>query len=151
MLELATKNKMRGGRRGHAAKLISGARELVETYEGQQKSAIEQAKVGLEEKLETLRILDTAIQDMICASESTDEAFVEEIESSAKVRAEMQEAIILINGALSTGGQTLAAEPSGNSSNAVAENGGSSSHARLPKLEVRKFKRKDPRMARVLG
>jgi hypothetical protein len=44
---------------------------------------------------------------MICASEATDEAFLEEIESSAKVRAEMQEAIILINGALTTGEQTL--------------------------------------------
>jgi hypothetical protein len=31
MSELATKKKMRGGHRGHAAKLISGARELVET------------------------------------------------------------------------------------------------------------------------
>jgi hypothetical protein len=60
---------------------------------------VEQAKVGLEEKLETLRVLDTAIQEVICVSESTDEVFLEEIESSAKVRAEMQEAIILINGA----------------------------------------------------
>jgi hypothetical protein len=53
----------------------------------------------------------------------------------------MQEAIILINGALTTGEQTLVTEPSGSSSNAMAdlENGGSSSHARLPKLEVRKF------------
>jgi hypothetical protein len=86
-------------------------------------------------------VLDTAIQEMICASESTDEAFLEEIESSAKVRAEMQEAIILINGALTTGEQTLVTEPSGSSSNAMAdlENGGSSSHVRLPKLEVRKF------------
>jgi hypothetical protein len=57
---------MKDGHQGHTVKLISG----------QWKSAVEQAKVGREEKLETLRILDMAIQDMICASESTDKAFL---------------------------------------------------------------------------
>ena len=112
MAELATKTKMRGGHRSHAVKLVSKARELVEGYDGTRKSAVEQAKMAFAEKMETLKTLDATIQDMIGASEATDEALLEDIESSAKVRADIQEAIILIGGVLATGDGTLSTEAS---------------------------------------
>ena len=48
--ELATKKNIRGGHRGHAVKLVSAAHELVEGYDGQSKTAIQQMRVSLSEK-----------------------------------------------------------------------------------------------------
>ena len=51
MAYLTTKKKSRGGHRGLVGKLVANARELVEGYDGERKSAIKQAKLALEEKL----------------------------------------------------------------------------------------------------
>ena len=91
MADLTTKKKSRGGHRGLVAKLIANARELVEGYDRERKSAIKQAKLALEEKLEQLRTLDEEIQRMICEDEnSTQEASQEDMEASGKVRAKLQ-------------------------------------------------------------
>ena len=95
--------------------------------------------MALVEKMETLKTLDVTIQDMIGASEVTDEALLEDIKSSAKVRADMQEAIILIDGVLATGDGTLSTEASSSNTSSAMATSKPSSKARLPKLEVRKF------------
>ena len=120
-------------------KLVSRVRELVEGCDGTRKSAVEQAKMALAEKMETLKILDATIQDMKGASEATDEALLEDIESSAKVRADMQEAIILIDEVLATGDGTLSTEASSSNTSSAMATSKSSSKAKLPKLEVTKF------------
>lgn len=139
MAELATKKKMRGGHRSHAVKLVSRARELVKGYDGTRKSAVEQAKMALADKMKTSKTLDATIQDMIGASEATAEALLEDIESSAKARADMQEAIILIDGVLATADGTLSTEASSSNTSSAMATSEPSSKARLPKLEVRKF------------
>ena len=95
--------------------------------------------MALAEKMETLKTLDVTIQDMIGASEVTDEALLEDIKSSAEVRADMQEAIILIDGVLATGDGTLSTEASSSNTSSAMATSEPSSKARLPKLEVRKF------------
>ncbi len=122
---------MRGGHRGHAAKLVSAARELIDGYDGQRKSAIQQMKVALEEKMAILQTMDGEIQGIICAGESSDEALMEDIEAAAK---------IAIDGVgCMAAGSSEAAREITNSQGSPITVTGTSSQARLPKLEIKKF------------
>ena len=143
MADLTTKKKSRGGHRGLVGKLVANARELVEGYDGERKSAIKQAKLALEEKLEQLKTLDEETQRMICEDEnSMQEALQEDMEASGKIGAELQECIILIEDTLTSGAETSDAPSTSNAS--IPESNTSTPQptnikARLPKLEVRKF------------
>ena len=123
--------------------MVATARELVEGYDGERKSAIKQAKLALEEKLGQLKTLDEEIQRIICEDEnSTQEALQEDMEASGKIRAEMQECVILIEDILASGAETSDAPSTSNAS--IFESNTSTPQptnikARLPKLEVRKF------------
>ena len=55
MSELARKKKLRGGHRVHAVRLIGNARELIESFDGQRRSALEQTKLACSCALEESR------------------------------------------------------------------------------------------------
>ena len=155
MADLTTKKKSRGGHGGLVGKLVTNARELVEGYDGERKSAIKQAKLALEEKLEQLKTLDEEIQIMICEDEnSTQEALQEDMEASWKIPAKLQECVILIEDTLASGAETSDTPSTSNAS--IFESNTSTPQstnikARLPKTRGKKIQWQSARMARVLG
>ncbi|XP_028397221.1 uncharacterized protein LOC114521031 [Dendronephthya gigantea] len=87
-----------------------------------------------------LRKLDEEIQNVLCEGDSSEEVLLEDIESAAKVRAEMQEAVLMIEEVLQNEDTTLESlNTSQQSQQAPSVATGTSSRARLPKLEVKKF------------
>ena len=80
---------------------------------------------------------------MLCEDkDSTQKALQEDIEASEKIRAELQQCVILIDDTLANGAETSDAPSTSNAS--ISESNTStpqptSINARLPKLEVRKF------------
>mgnify|MGYP002804733126 CR=1 FL=1 len=101
-------------------------------------------KVPLAEKMDVLQKLDREIQGIICAGESSQKVLTEDIEVAAKIRADMQEAVIAIDrivsmvaGSSGTADETTDETTGSQGSSSMVS--GASSQARLPKFEVKKF------------
>ncbi|XP_028408229.1 uncharacterized protein LOC114530813 [Dendronephthya gigantea] len=87
-----------------------------------------------------LKKLDEEIQNVLCEGDSSEEVLLEDIESAAKVQAEMQEAVLMIEEVLQnedTTSESLNTSQQSQQAPSVAT--GTSSRARLPKLKVKKF------------
>ena len=70
---MAKKKKSRQGHRAYAQKLMGKAEDIIKEFDPSQENKLEQLKISLEDRLETICALDTEILD-----ELEDEKGIEE-------------------------------------------------------------------------
>ena len=136
---LTKKKRIRAGHRGTAAKLIVRVREKLseENIEPIEKHWAKQTVMAVKEKIETLRVLDSEVAELMEETEGEEEEIVKEIGKSDDLRAELSELVFKLEEGLliSEGPQTPIVTPAASQMLGAA----SKVKARLPKLEVKKF------------
>ena len=144
MGDLAKSKKIRGGHRGYLKKILGQASGMLENFSEEVRHEASQIKEGILDSIRMLQKLDEEIVELIASDEaSTEEDITKEVDDAGKVRADARKVLKRLEEKLHKDNDT----------NSIAESvvsGGSLSNesvptaskvrAKLPKLEVKKFK-----------
>lgn len=140
MADLTKAKKMRGGHRAYLTKLLMQAGEMLANFNEEALVEADQLKESIADAIKNIQKLDEDIVTLIANdAESTEEHIMKEIENSAKVRADARKTLKKIEEKLSLSQNTPVIVPS-SAESASSESSTSKVHAKLPKLEVKRFK-----------
>ena len=142
MDELTKKKRIRAGHRGSATKIVTKIKERLTNYNAEtDKNELKQLRDSLKDKIEALKNLDAAIVDLLSMSkeENAAEELAKEIEESDDNIAEMQRVILDISDIISEAIVQSATVSNDTLNSSMSSETKKTIHAKLPKLEVRKF------------
>lgn len=149
MSDLAKQKKIRGGHRGYLTTIVGHAQQLVTEFSEENWVDAAQLRDSITETLETVRKLDGEIIELLAGDEhSSEEDIQKEVEDTGKIRADGKRAIKRLEEKLATCSQvsTSSSNTTGTSAEtstnegSVATNSTAKIRAKLPKLEVKRFK-----------
>ncbi|XP_046864646.1 uncharacterized protein LOC124459170 [Xenia sp. Carnegie-2017] len=134
MSELTRKRQSRSGHKSYATKVVNKVRSMVNDNAPLRKVELEQMRLVLVQKLDTISKLDDEIQSLL----EKDDDIAADIDSSSEYGCEVLGALAEINEALSTIETNKRNEELANTSTSTVSSG-ARCRVKLPKLEVKKF------------
>jgi hypothetical protein len=149
MDDLAKKKKIRGGHRGYLTKILAQASDLVTDFNEENRADVVQLRDNIRETLAIVKKLDDEIVDLLAGNEESTEADVsKEIEDTGKVQSDAKKTIRRMETVVGEVSPSLPSTSNGESSSVgfvenvspVATNVTKPVRAKLPKLEVKRFK-----------
>ena len=145
---LKKQRKIRGGHRAHVKKLLTQVEDSISNFEPSLQDQLSQQKILLREKLDTLKNLDNKILELI-DDEDGDDAIVNEVTEASEITDEITWAMVRIDSTLkslqinsppiSTSSALTGSPHSGILSNGATAASNAEVHAKLPKLQMKKF------------
>ena len=139
MADVKKKIRIRAGHKSHAKRIIAHARELIEAGNPAESRKLKSLKSNLKDKIVELKDLDREIVELI-----EDERIEQEVEDSCDFASAIHDCIVEIETFLSEieRGKEDSQHLTGSSSETHPNQSPpqvNNSHARLPKLELKKF------------
>ena len=140
MADLAKPRKIRGGHRGYLTKILAQASGVLENFNEELQIEASQLREGIIDAVTNIQKLDDEIVQLIAIdNDSTEEDIMKEIEDAGKLRADARK-IVELDEKLCENNVTSVVESSAGSTSNESVTTAGKVRAKLPKLEVKRFK-----------
>ena len=144
MGDLAKSKKIRGGHRGYLKQILGQASGMLENFTEEVRSEASQLREGILDCIKTLQNLDEKIVELIASNEaSSEQDITKEVEEAGKVRAEARKTLKQLDEKLNKDNHNNSVVESPSNVESMSNESvttASKVRAKLPKLEVKKFK-----------
>jgi hypothetical protein len=140
MADLAKPRKIRGGHRGYLTKILAQATGMLENFNEELRIEASQLREGIVDAVTNIQKLDDEIVELIASDkDSTEEDIMKEIEDAGKLRADARKIVKKLDEKLCENVASVVVSSAGSTSNESVTTA-SKVRAKLPKLEVKRFK-----------